>query len=1620
MSALAAARKWLARLAVAVLGLLCLVSLALTLLLGTPWGRGVVLTTTLPIVNRSIPGEVHIDVLRQLDETGLHVENVVVLDPQREEVLRLGRVVVHWDLFEALHTTLLEERGRYVLGAVEIDGGRVDLRQPEDTERGLLAAFVDPSQPKSPEPPAPGPPPYLRIDHFEVRAVDVLLPELPQLGELTLRDLGLAGFFELDGSPRARLARLRAMVERRGEPLGSIESLSAFVGRGPEPSSAALDLRLAGIRLFLEAALVAPPEPGWETRPLKGALSVRDVTAPALARLLQEPALAGEFLGELHFSAEVRGTPAQPRVSSRLETAGGTVGIAATGRDFASAAVTLSTDRLVLGAVRPDLPMEPLTFVLQTNVQRAAEPPGRQARPDDEALALELLLRRATFAGEPLPEVDATARLEGSRLRNLRLRLADGQSRLVVRGDLDLEGPSKLEGAGDLHETTVRRVLALSGLEGNAGAWTHFRFAIERKERGKITSRGELQSDGVHVAGQGFGSARARWDLEADLSAWQDPNRFPKLLGKLDATLEDARWGERTIEAARLELVGTGDAVRLELQGTSQELQARAELRGVSREGVLSVEGTVAGTHDGAAFSAEIGKTNVTRAGDVRTSGIELTVAGQTLRLRGEVTAGTLDVSLDTGPVLLAELTRNLGLEPSVRGTVDVRAKVEGSLDAPTVALQLTGLGLGLEARPELDALFDVRLDARRGKLAFDSSVRTSASTRLTLEAAGHATFRGGKDWLDRLPRGDGAFSVRLGHLDLELVEQWLPDLELPMTGSVRADVRARGTLQEPQLEGHLDADLRRKGGQTPLGVAVGVRLIEDRVNLFGRLSDPEGSLVDLAAEGELPEQGLAGSKDTAWSKDAARSTPNTLDRLAALPAAGQWSVRLLTPERELRKVGFLLDRDDVPALAYSGELHVTHEPHQEPHGSLRVSATQLEAYPETSSCRGGPLRVELGARLREGQLSMEATGASPERRLFDFEARGQVRLAPFLAGATPQLGPMDARLLAERLPLRSVPVLCEQLQGELTARARLKDVLGARPEFDGRLEARGVTLGSPSTLDVAFEARANSERAAVDVQVHAPRATSKARLSVPILWGNGALVVRRDAPLRGNVHLQKLPIAPFTPSDGPVSYATGSVDGTITLRGTLGEPDLDGVVELQDVGFTATDVAQPFHDVTGRFRFTERTLHIEEFRAHDRDGSLGLTGRVTLDGREHVNAAFRVEARRFPVRRLGQVLATADFDADVQTNVVPERTNVQVALEDVHVWIESTEVRRGIELEPHPHFVIDGERPDLEEDDASETPLEGPSADGQRVVVDDRRPPQRSTASGDADANADSKADPDPDSDADETASSRVTRFDVETRGRFWVNRKDFAVKLDADLQGEARGEDTVLRGQVLIERGYVTLLGRVFDLQRDSRLTFVGNSPPDPQLQVSAVHENRRTGRRIELRIGGRASQPELTFLVDGERTEAGGALLAIYGSERTSQDPASAERQAAGFVGGLTAGLLATSARRKLGAAAPILMIDPGQAAGEGRLRAGFELDTLVPQFLRDFITGVYFEGIVAREGAGATASGAGSSGRPQQEARVQGGVLLEFYFPNNFFNTNQYGPGATWSVDVGWQL
>jgi hypothetical protein len=205
---------------------------------------------------------------------------------------------------------------------------------------------------------------------------------------------------------------------------------------------------------------------------------------------------------------------------------------------------------------------------------------------------------------------------------------------------------------------------------------------------------------------------------------------------------------------------------------------------------------------------------------------------------------------------------------------------------------------------------------------------------------------------------------------------------------------------------------------------------------------------------------------------------------------------------------------------------------------------------------------------------------------------------------------------------------------------------------------------------------------------------------------------------------------------------------------------------------------------------------------------------------------------------------------------------------------------------------------------------------------------------------------------------------------------------------------------------------MGRVFEVERGSRLDFIGSSPPDPVVSITAAYEARGAGKTVKVQIQGRGSKPELKFFIEDVEASAGEALEVMVGG-RSSGNEASAKQEATSFVSGLTAGLLATSARRELGAAAPIIMIEPGEQTGAGRIRAGFELDSLVPPALRQLITGVYVEGIVEREGSG-------HQGSQGQETSTQAGVLLELYFPHQLFSTGQWGPGTTWSLDWGWQL
>jgi translocation and assembly module TamB len=508
---------------------------------------------------------------------------------------------------------------------------------------------------------------------------------------------------------------------------------------------------------------------------------------------------------------------------------------------------------------------------------------------------------------------------------------------------------------------------------------------------------------------------------------------------------------------------------------------------------------------------------------------------------------------------------------------------------------------------------------------------------------------------------------------------------------------------------------------------------------------------------------------------------------------------------------------------------------------------------------------------------------------------------------------------------------------------------------------ATGLSLGAEPNLDLKLTARADRDDAEASLSILGPRGRSTLTARLPISWSAGRFAVAADAPLSAQARLVELPIAPLLDPAGALSYATGWVNGNVNVGGTLSAPEPSGELDLHDAELTATALAQPLNGVRGRFAFNRQSLQISHFEAHDRDGLLALSGKVDRGASDAVEMKLDVTAKSFPLRQRGQVVATTSGHAKIVATLSRGRSDVAVQLLDADTWLEKVQVRTGIDLRAHPDFVITG---------------------ADRVA----------TAGGDG-AHAEAEAEA-------EASESHIT---LDASDRFWIKRDDFAIQLSTRLE---------VTGRVDIIRGYLDLMGRVFDVERSSHLDFIGSSTPDPVVDITALYQHKSSGQAVKVQIGGRGSKPVLSFFIDDAEVSAGEALEVLVG-RRSSGNEDWARQDVTSFVSGLTAGLLATSARRELGAAAPIIMIEPGEQTGDGRIRAGFELDALVPSALRQLITGVYVEGIVEREGSGNQRS-------QGQEASTQAGVLVELYFPHQLFSTGQWGPGTTWSLDWGWQL
>ncbi|MET0413512.1 MAG: hypothetical protein ABW217_19540, partial [Polyangiaceae bacterium] len=824
----------------------------LGLVLGTHDGRQWLLARALGALQGAIPGQVRVLSLERLDPLGLELRGLSVLDPTGAEVLKLERLAL-----ELAPEQLVSKR--IVLRSLVLEQGLLDLTNIARSDRGLLAAFVDPNAPASP--PSDEPPPYVRVDVIELRALDVRAPVLEPIGAVTLRGLALDANFELAGTPRAKLDRLTAELERDGAPLGRIERVSLWLRQGAA-SELSLRAALGAITLGVDARGVLPPTAGWRDQPATAKLFVRGVSGRELAALLRQPELALAFDGDANLALEAAGPPRELGVKATLANAAGPLALVGTVHDFARAELELALDGFEPAKLRADLPRA--TLGLRLSAQADATDPAR--------IPFSLALSQARVGREPLPELTLSARYEQSALHDIDLLLRESDSTLTARGQATFAGAAELALALDLRDQALARLGRLGGVP--ARGHVTLDAKVTRAESGRLGLMGKLGGRALWTRGAALERLDASFALSGAPSA---------LSGELTLDARNLSAGAQRVPNLALTLQGGPHRWLAKADGDLGVATAALDLLLEPGPDELVLWGNARGKLQGTPFELDISRTRLT-PGALSTEGIELELAAQRLRLWGELSERHADIELESEPIELAALGRLAALPEPLAGSAHLTGRLQGSLEEPRASLRVELQGVALAERPALDLHAQAELDAAAGSAGLEltlhssapqtsaandttpaanttpapTAVTTPAGEQLALELDAATRFAVGAPWTEELAAGTSDVSLTLAHLDLAFVEAWLGAEPLGTSGSVSAQAHASGTLADPRLDARVRAELEPSGTTSKLELTHTLAYAKGRIDGTLAVDDARGRWIDLKTALGFAEGGRA------------------------------------------------------------------------------------------------------------------------------------------------------------------------------------------------------------------------------------------------------------------------------------------------------------------------------------------------------------------------------------------------------------------------------------------------------------------------------------------------------------------------------------------------------------------------------------------------------------------------------------------------------------------------------------------------------------------------------------------------------------------------------------------
>jgi translocation and assembly module TamB len=877
---------------------------------------------------------------------------------------------------------------------------------------------------------------------------------------------------------------------------------------------------------------------------------------------------------------------------------------------------------------------------------------------------------------------------------------------------------------------------------------------------------------------------------------------------------------------------------------------------------------------------------------------LHLISRAQGLRLDGAIRGQRIRADVDVERLDLSRLPKAL-VNPSMMlaGTASATLRARGRLPRPRLEAQLS-----VEGRSKLVAQFSGSLQARYDK------DRASGNVAATItKAVKKSEIRVAFDLpIEALRRGTREPLHLLAKVDDVNLQDFLPGSgdQDAVKGNVAAQIELSGTAEIPSLNLNVSGKSIQRGRSASADLS-----LEAQTDAAGRVSSHL-------------EIDLVGSKSTVAAQSGFTlgrllRNPPTRQAILAMPLEVDADIHQF-PLALLRDAG-LINQDLRGALSLRGQ--VRGSPNA-PTGKVAGSAAGISI--------PGALPVDLSVVATASNAGVEVSlnAQQGQRRLVDMVASVQAAVqqlgGPDLMVDTPvsfkaTAGPLmvhEIRTYLDALSPPSTeqrpdtgPKLDALVHADLALTGTLRNPrLTLRSQLD-QISADQVALGK-ATIEYSYAGsqsnlgvEATSRAGPLSVQGQA-----KLDLSYPAIKQGLAYM---QAPLQASLRADHFDLALFSGAVPQVRALAGKLDADATVQGTVGAPHVQGKLELTN-GQMAISGYGEYQKIHLLVEGTETQVSLKELLARSGGGELKLKADAQRNGSQ-LSLKGEAELKKFPIISDNQLVATVSLRSTIEGEVTPQQVNLRrLSIPEGHIELPDNK-RKDLQKLDLPEDIVlltNGNPTDKKKYQKAVAELGFQDAIGG--AGEEAPAPQR---------------------------PQRTYLITMDAPRNLWIKGNDLNLEVGlSDGFHVEYAQEPLVFGDVNVLRGRIDVLGRRFDVEKDSQVRF-GGPPISPFLNVTATYSNEQEHIKVFVTVRGEGKDLSIKTNSEPPLSESEIYVLLVTGHSTTLKHgtgaSASGSSQAVSLLGSLAAAQLKKTVASKL--PLDVISIEAGDK-GLSKLEAG----------------------------------------------------------------------------------